>query len=82
MAAVPGVLSPWGYDLIKAFEGFRCDLCCDRAPCSNIGYIHCGIGVLTSLYRRLFVIRKLRLEYLLKQKPKLVFISNINSFPT
>lgn len=26
MAAVPSVLSPWGYDLIKAFEGFRDDL--------------------------------------------------------
>jgi len=44
MAAVPGVLSPWGYDLIKAFEEFRDDFYCDRAPNSTIGHTHCGPG--------------------------------------
>ena len=44
MAAVPGVLSPWGYDLIKAFEGFRDDFYCDHAPGSTIGHTHCGSG--------------------------------------
>ena len=52
MAASPGSLSPWGFDLIKAFEGFRDDFYCDKASGTTIGQTHCnpGEGVLTIGY--------------------------------
>lgn len=52
MATSPGQLSSWGYDLIKAFEGWKDDLYCDKAPGTTRDHTHCdpGEGVLAIGY--------------------------------
>lgn len=44
-----GQLSSWGYDLIKAFEGWQGDFYCDKALSTTRGHTTClpGEGTLT-----------------------------------